>query len=620
MVNSVELKVLCEPSRLAERTHGKPSAVAVGLVKNEGDMIATWLSHLCALFDMVYLVDHQSVDGTREFLIETAKSQGNIRVFSFDHPGYFQAEIVNQLAAMAAHEYRSSWIFPLDADEFVSVASRTDLTALIEDLAPNRVLGLPWKNCIPVCLMEDVEFTFVSPCLIPPSRGAYKKLAMHSSAFATKNWRFQQGNHAITDSTGSAVGVDAQSDIADLLHLPIRSLDHFALKCVQGYLAYEALPAARKQAGQGFHWTDMIEMVLENGTLSPDVVRGFAANYGQPQLCSDKGLSIYNLADTGWTCGALDVAHLQVPHTLDRLSEFSDLSHEMLRQKPSRKLEKFLRIVGSEDLPEAPHTTPEATLHENQMVFSRLPSVPSQDDEAVESCSDMAVLSEFFSDAFAAHEDPVPSTWKSHVPFLLCLLNFMKPRRFVEIGTAWGHCFFAACQASRAMGWGVECVAIDTWEGDEHTGHYSEDVFRQFTHILHTKYRQSATYLRRTFDEANLQFAPGSIDLLHIDGLHTYEAVSHDYLAWLPKMSDRGVIMFHDTQERGRGFGVWRLWHEVRESYPSFEFAHGHGLGIILVGSKPAPKVRKLFDIIAQPDYGRFVRFFFSHLGELSDT
>lgn len=177
------------------------------------------------------------------------------------------------------------------------------------------------------------------------------------------------------------------------------------------------------------------------------------------------------------------------------------------------------------------------------------------------------------------------SAWLEHAPFAYWLMDAISPRRVVELGTHTGFSYFVWCDAVKRLGLKTETFAVDSWEGDAHAGFYGEDIYESVQAINQSEYSGFSTLLRGYFDDKLGDIEDGSVDLLHIDGRHGYDDVRHDFEMWVPKLSDSGVVLFHDTTERERGFGVWQYWSEISRSFPSFEFEHGHGLGVLAFGA-----------------------------------
>jgi GT2 family glycosyltransferase len=186
------------------------------------------------------------------------------------------------------------------------------------------------------------------------------------------------------------------------------------------------------------------------------------------------------------------------------------------------------------------------------------------------------------------------SAWLEHAPFAFWLMEGFRPRTVVELGVWSGFSYSCFCQAIDRLGLNAKAFGIDTWKGDEHSGFYGEEVFEELN-AYNARYSAFSRIVRSTFDDALPHFEDGGIDLLHIDGRHFYEDVKHDFDSWRPKLSNRAIVLFHDTNVRERGFGVFKLWSELKGEHPSFEFSHGHGLGVLAYGPEQPPLLKEFF-------------------------
>lgn len=174
-----------------------------------------------------------------------------------------------------------------------------------------------------------------------------------------------------------------------------------------------------------------------------------------------------------------------------------------------------------------------------------------------------------------------------HRWFAADLVEWLKPSHIVELGTELG-CSFSAfgeglAKLDASERGSIRCV--DLWSGFEEYGFISsDDSYSRFLNVAALYPEVDVTVSRMSFDEAAASQST-EIDLLLIDGVHTFEACRHDFLTWRPFLSSRAVVLFHDTAP-GHGNGSSDYWREIKTQHPHMDFTHSYGLGVLLLGSE----------------------------------
>jgi hypothetical protein len=230
---------------------------------------------------------------------------------------------------------------------------------------------------------------------------------------------------------------------------------------------------------------------------------------------------------------------------------------------------------------------------------------------------------EFLSALQAAFLEPqfdLKSAWTGHIPVMFSLVSLLRPRLFVELGVHNGASFFAACQVVKQFATGTQCVGVDHWEGDAHAGIFDDEVFENADRIRRENFAEFATFHRMAFAEALNHVEDASVDLLHIDGFHTYEAVKEDFETWRSKLSPQAVVLFHDVNEYRSSFGVWRLWQELVTEFPGRCFALGndHGLGVLFFGEEQTGQGQELLTWLTASNGFAHAQTFFAELSHRS--
>ncbi len=254
---------------------------SVSIVRNESDIIESFIRYNLQFIDHMWVIDHNSADPTRAILRRLIREGLPLTLLLAFDSEHRQAQRLTALARKAAITDRADVIMPLDADEFIlAKGGRAELEARLHETASRPVL-LPWTTYAPTPDDDEQEADclrrVVHRCQ-PDGEKGYFKVAVPAHLFLDTATSLAEGSHSIVRKDDTPIEHIRGTGLG-IAHYPIRSAEQALGKILLGELSLR-LKSERK-SGEGRHWADLYVRTRHNLSLSKTDLLAIATSYAR---------------------------------------------------------------------------------------------------------------------------------------------------------------------------------------------------------------------------------------------------------------------------------------------------------------------------------------------------
>jgi len=287
-------------------------AIGISIVKNEADIIESFVRHNLQFLDGIVIFDNRSTDSTR-LILKMLMREGLPVCLCDDYEyAYLQSEKMTNLLKRVSSAIPVDFIIPLDADELIECQNYDEFETILSSIEPSGIGFCPWKTYVlspelansQSKTVELDRFSFCRDRELPQ----YYKVILRNSNTYIDDLVLAQGSHEII--SGYDLPKTKLANIS-LAHFPVRSKAQILKKAVFGELAYQIRDSQQKtqHSQQGYQWRSLFQRLMSGGELSGSELVNISLNYAQAP------------SQLGWP--------ENVRHSKFCLSQFSSLYQEL---------------------------------------------------------------------------------------------------------------------------------------------------------------------------------------------------------------------------------------------------------------------------------------------------
>lgn len=236
---------------------------AITIFRNEMDILPLFLGHCDALFDEVFLIDHQSIDNSSEIIKKAITQRKGWKYFKVSFKPFLQKEIYNFFIDRFSKD-DVDFLFLLDPDEFVLSKDRMRLESTLEEgiKGHDGVLNCRWINAAIDTNHFDEKLSGKTELLVSKKISPFQKVIIPGNLIRNKPINISLGQHVAYDPFGTIYN---SKTIGNYLHVPIRSRTQLIRKAVTNEIA--RLLDKERVSGESYQFRVFLKL-LQNNNLS----------------------------------------------------------------------------------------------------------------------------------------------------------------------------------------------------------------------------------------------------------------------------------------------------------------------------------------------------------------
>ncbi|MEI6498436.1 MAG: class I SAM-dependent methyltransferase [bacterium] len=484
---------------------------SITMVKNEIDIIETFIRYNLNFLDKMVILDNGSTDGTLEVILELIREGLPIDLV-FDHnPAYIQAEIITSLMYDTIEKYNPDFILPLDADEFITTYKNVDIKKMIASFPEDSLTYLSWVTYVPT-FKDNLDETNIL------RRIRYRRSVQHNydekvmipAVLANKQKvTIKQGSHDLNKIDGVTWKKHSVKTIS-LAHYPVRSVHQMKSKYLVGWLANLARP----------------EQVLFDWYYYYNIIKG-----GKDFTVKDLTLLAlyYDVIDKNQEIGVIED-----PINLKGLNDMSLRYSQQFSIDVMRNILNYTENLARE-YSLLRHQVDDKELKEyitDEMILPRI-----KDFLLIEGWLSVKEACELYRTARSLSAKKLSV---AEIGSWLGRSSYVLTRAIEDKHDSCLHCIDAFDGSGDATSKELYREEQKKLGGDNPLLKKFKINMKKAGVLSHIKIHKGYSFnVSKKFET--------KLDFLFIDGNHDYESVLKDYLQWSPLIKKGGYIAFHDV-------------------------------------------------------------------------